>query len=204
MEDARVVIVHPSKWLVTQYERCVRHVAENSGYNPKVLEEKLDGIFSKYDGCHRAIIMPPKPSLNLDLEDDRFILTTRLHKSENDVIVSDFSLPEERDMFISWNRVARVVEEDLNLKPYSKLIVGGFVLNACVARFAKYAIQRQYEVYIDEMITNLFYNYLRMEIIGEKLDEQTFYRFEDQGGIFDSRLAEHCLRFSTAMHHRKL
>ncbi len=190
MEDVKVVIVHPLEGFVYFRERNVKFTAENNGYTIEKLEEMLQKIFSKYDGYHRAIVLPPKLDSKSNGEYDISLLTTRLHTDEKDVLVSDFTPVESPHIPITWDRVVRAVEEKLDLEPHSKLIVGGFALNDCVTKFAKCAREMGYEVYVDEMITEFFYLYLRLELIGGKTDEQTFYRIEDKDKIFNRRVAE--------------
>lgn len=190
--DTKIIIVHPLKKYVDNFEYNARNAAIHNDYPLGILEKEYDSIFSKFRGCERAIILPSE-SEKIE-SPDKSLLTERLEPSRNDVILSDFNPYKKLKSYNypDWSAVLKNVEDNLDLNKNDVLIIGGFMLHDCVEKFAWRTKKYGYEVFIDEMITEIFYSRLVQKILNNDLfvNSPTFYRIEDKEKIIENRLSK--------------
>ena len=201
MEDVAVVIVHPTEGYVRHMEYGIRGLAELYAYPSSELDLRFDSIFSHYRNAQRCVVAPSGLS-TLMWRNDNILLAKRLGTREDDVVISDFTNPSAqlsyrgkifREMAktytdnIDWDWVVKDAVSNMGLGPNVRLIVGGFALRDCVAKFAKAASRMGYSAYIDDTMTELFYNYLRLDIIHDNPGWQTFYPIEEMDRILKQR-----------------
>ncbi len=183
----KVVIIHPLQEYTKYFEKEVMFTANNCDFPVSKIEKEFDIIFSRHENLYRAIILPSEDTRD---KPDTSLLTERIKLRENDIVLSDSNPYKKLKLFIypKWNEVLKKVVYGLNVKKSDTLIVGGFMLDDCVEKFAWCAKKHGYNVFIDELISDYFYLYLKGYILGIDTSPFTkFYRIEDKQKIIQKR-----------------